>query len=361
MQKFRAGGFLEFLTIPITNGSLYDITIGKGGYEGSGGQHNGNEHGSDSYFMDMIAYGGGHGGSGAGGSGGGGSNGCSGNGIGTYGQGHDGGNCAGGGGGAGGPGADHNGIGGIGKTSNISGSDEWYAGGGTGAHGSARPLGADGPGAGGGEGNGYGRPGVVIVSYSDTYTLPEITGDSSIAIIGGNKIITFNAESFISSKTASIKFADFCSSTSSPISEPITAPPLEAEQPVTLQQSGVCRFLNQAPKGNVTIQKSEASLAGENMTIKVTALLHNFIDAVNISLRVSLLDHSHKFEKLRLPKSMLYVNDTSSFTNDTIINGVVHVALPLTTTGSKVKYNKLKVKVNQGSVLQSCLVYTMDF
>ena len=176
---------------------LYEVKVGAGGNRGEGGQINGNEYGHNSQFGDLIAFGGGCGGCQAGGSGGGGCPSCSGC-AGVVGQGNAGGSWAGGGGGAGSEGKSQNGAGGNGKSSNISGIEVWYAGGGNGAYANApSSLGNDGPGRGGGENNdGYGKKGIVIVSYPTLYGLP-VTTSRTPEVVGSDYVFTFQSDGSI--------------------------------------------------------------------------------------------------------------------------------------------------------------------
>jgi len=162
------GGGVRTGTLTVTPGNSYTVAVGAGGAGNSG---NGST-GSNSVFASITSQGGGGGGScfgtanglsGGSGGGAGGTSGAGTGGSGTGGQGYAGGNtfslAAGGGGGAGGPGstsasAAFGGNGGPGSASSISGSTQYYAGGGGGGLNGA--SGTGGTGGIGGGGNGWG-------------------------------------------------------------------------------------------------------------------------------------------------------------------------------------------------------------
>lgn len=233
-----AGGFRTGAGLSLLSGTSYTVTVGGGGASSTSG--------TNSVFNTFTSAGGGHGGSNisgpnsgtAGGSGGGGSNG---NGIGGAGntpstspsQGNNGGNSGpwtgnypcGGGGGASAVGASpstsssNGGAGGNGTASTISGLSVTYAGGGGGAvfqSGTGGPGGTGGGGngtsgtggsgtanrggGGGGGGNngtnngGPGGSGVVILKYSNTYTISNPGGGLTFTTsteVSGFKVTTF--------------------------------------------------------------------------------------------------------------------------------------------------------------------------
>jgi len=232
------GGVLE-VSKSISRASIFSVTVGQGGAEGSGSNQTG-QNGGNSVFLDQTALGGGGGAAGdipngrVGASGGGGWVGASGavGSNGTPGQGFKGGDGlpggynpgggGGGGGGAGGPGSNGGqynpgGNGGIGKSSLITGTITFYGGGGGGGswqaaggtggnggggNGGSRTLGTNATaginGLGGGGGGfsangggpaGKGGSGVVIIKYEG---VPQATG-GSITQAGGFTIHTFTA------------------------------------------------------------------------------------------------------------------------------------------------------------------------
>ena len=188
-----AGGFIYRPAFPISPGTPISVTIGDGAGPQSHSPWGVGSPGANSSFSNLTAIGGG-GASQSGGSGGGargqtgagqgsGTQPAQGGDSGTYGFGNPGGPAnghqSGGGGGAGGTGqAGGNGAGGIGRSSNITGSPVFYAGGGGGYGGSGGQGGggnyngqSGGSNTGGGGAGGHDTPsgvggkGVVIVAY----------------------------------------------------------------------------------------------------------------------------------------------------------------------------------------------------
>ena len=234
-----AGGYLES-SLEVATSSLYTVTVGGGGAGGvalSGSSAVGSP-GVTSVAFGITATGGGEGAGlfeangGSGGSGGGGSNNTGLGGIGVSGQGNNGGNGftnPGGGGGGGGAGAvggnassSTGGNGGAGSSSSITGSSVTRAGGGGGSGITSGSGGAGGGGAGsynvstgnsgtdntggggggtGGTGSGArtggnGGSGVVILRYSNLYTLNIGAGLSySTQTVNDDKVTTFTGGS----------------------------------------------------------------------------------------------------------------------------------------------------------------------
>jgi len=204
-----AGGFLTG-TMPVSVGSLYNITVGAGGVataSNSSGAYGNN--GGNSSFSTITAVGGGGGGytmksglAGGSGGGGGGDNGAT-----TVGgdsdylspkQGYDGGNGSsgnsgyergGGGGGAGGIGGagahSSGGVGGVGIQSSITGTAVYYAGGGGGgsSSGGGGAGGAGGGGAAGGSSPGNGVNGTGGGGGGRDYYGTGSTGGSGIVVL----------------------------------------------------------------------------------------------------------------------------------------------------------------------------------
>ena len=237
------GGSTAETNKTIATGTSYTITVGAGGAAITDSSYNTTKNdGEDSVFDDITSTGGGGGSGGntsgnTGGSGGGGNGGyglSAPGGAGTTNQGYAGGTRAGSAGGSGGGGAaavgvgggttgDDGGTGGVGLEVNIiGGTGNYYAGGGGGGvHVSGTPgTGGTGGGGSGGDPNGNngtantgggggggstlglstsgaGGSGVVILRYSDTYTIVETTSvltfttDSSS--VANTKITTFTA------------------------------------------------------------------------------------------------------------------------------------------------------------------------
>ncbi len=227
----RGGGQSSDTALQLTPSTNYTVTVGGGGAEGSSSSSKGTT-GSDSVFGTITSKGGG--GAGAYDSYGDGLDGGSGGGAGgndddnTGGHavtspvvhGYDGGDDSGqgtsvggaGGGGAGSVGANVSGVnganGGAAKVATITGSNVYYAAGGGGKRGWNGSYGSAGANATGnvnsGDGGGgndtsagvsaAGRSGVVIVKYSNAYTLTIGAGlTSSTATSGSDKITTFTA------------------------------------------------------------------------------------------------------------------------------------------------------------------------
>ena len=175
------GGLIYNNQYPVTPGQTYTVTVGSGGLASGTGANN-NTNGGNSQFGALTAIGGGAGGNrndtagtspgqnGGSGGGGGGAQapyaGCYVAGLGTAGQGFSGGVAVdilgGGGGGAGGAGAAGSGtrVGGNGLQFGISGTPQYYAGGGGGSNGSA-PAAAGGLGGGGTSGTTIGSNGTA--------------------------------------------------------------------------------------------------------------------------------------------------------------------------------------------------------
>ena len=225
----NGGGGPELSPLSITAGTPYTITIGAGG-AGVSSQINGNQ-GNNSVFSTLTAIGGGFGvtyqsGSytaGTGGSGGGAAgNGVSGifsGGAGTANQGYAGGGngnlpyYGGAGGGAGAVGGSQGAVGGAGLNNSISGASVGYAGGGStqnaanafgggaGADNAGSKFGVVNTGGGGGCWTGGGTAlnsggsGIVIISYSDNYTVPVISAGLTYTatIISAKNVLTFTA------------------------------------------------------------------------------------------------------------------------------------------------------------------------
>ena len=238
-----AGGFRTGM-LQVTPGTAITVTVGNGGAGGAQATSNTGSNGQNSIFGTITSIGGGKGSAcsdlspGSGGSGGG-ASGCGyAVGSGTPGQGYAGGNSVinyspaiggGGGGGAGGPGRSGSGQlhadGGPGKSSSISGTPTYYAGGGgaggtnevnaggkggVGGGGNGgwrintgyRPAGTPGtPNTGGGggaggstdgasHGGGAGGSGIVIVRYPGPQ---KATGGNTITSSGGYTIHTFTS------------------------------------------------------------------------------------------------------------------------------------------------------------------------
>ena len=220
-----AGGFLENSSKLVNMNQTYDIIVGAGAFQGTG---------QNSYFGSAVAYGGGYI-NGAGGSGGGGGHsnpaqqgGASiqtdndgGLGFGFKGGAHRYSNPypCGGGGGAGAAGEDGaarnaHGRGGIGRISNITGTDVYYAGGG-GAGGGSGGGGTGGTGGGGngvgsgvggsgtintgggaGAGNtgsGTGGSGVVILRLPAADYSGNHTGNPIVTNVGNDVVLQFNS------------------------------------------------------------------------------------------------------------------------------------------------------------------------
>ena len=226
----RGGGQSSETALELTPSTNYTVTVGAGGAEGSSGTVKGTT-GSDSVFATVTSKGGGGGGAydatgdgldgGSGGGGGGNDQANSGGSALTSPvvHGYDGGDSAAGsgeaggaGGGAGSVGASTTsttgGQGGSAKAATITGSTVYYAAGGSGKRGWGGSHGAAGSNATGnansGDGGGgndhaagtnaVGRSGVVILKYSNAYTLTIGAGlTSSTATSGSNKITTFTA------------------------------------------------------------------------------------------------------------------------------------------------------------------------
>tara|TARA_B100000902_G_scaffold340992_1_gene344138 strand:+ start:987 stop:3389 length:2403 start_codon:yes stop_codon:yes gene_type:complete len=227
----RGGGQSSDTALQLTPSTNYTVTIGGGGAEGGSGTAKGTT-GSDSVFGTITSKGGG--GAGAYDTYGDGLDGGSGGGAGGNDQdntggsaltspaisGYDGGDDSGtgnsvggaGGGGAGSVGANVAGVngatGGAAKVATITGSNVYYAAGGGGKRGWQGGYGAAGANASGlvnsGDGGGgndtaagvsaAGRSGIVIVKYSNAYTLTIGAGlTSSTATSGSDKITTFTA------------------------------------------------------------------------------------------------------------------------------------------------------------------------
>mgnify|MGYP001407815807 FL=1 len=227
----RGGGQSSDTALQLTPSTNYTVTIGGGGAEGGSGTAKGTT-GSDSVFGTITSKGGG--GAGAYDTYGDGLDGGSGGGAGGNDQdntggsaltspaisGYDGGDDSGtgnsvggaGGGGAGSVGANVAGVngatGGAAKVATITGSNVYYAAGGGGKRGWGGSHGSAGANASGlvnsGDGGGgndtaagvsaAGRSGIVIVKYSNAYTLTIGAGlTSSTATSGSDKITTFTA------------------------------------------------------------------------------------------------------------------------------------------------------------------------
>lgn len=238
-----AGGYRTSNSINVTPATEYVITVGAGAVA--------NTNGSNSVFNSITAIGGGSGGwttdlgsqayGRDGGSGGGGSYGSPytaqtrPGGAGTAGQGNNGGTgtlwAGGGGGGAGGVGGNATGsqgtavggAGGVGLQSSISGTATYYAGGGGGGCYSSAigPAGSGGNGGGGngaysssapgtngtantggGAGGGWaaanGGSGIVIIRYTDNYSIPSATtGSPTVTVSGGYRTYKFTSSGSI--------------------------------------------------------------------------------------------------------------------------------------------------------------------
>lgn len=237
-----AGGFLTSTYAPVVSDSTYTVTVGLGG---TGVLAGNGTNGQSSSFNGITAYGGGGGAvgvpigagytnpynNGKAGASGGGSTGLSGTpGTGISGQGYRGGyaynsntgtgtgESGGGGGGAQGPGGDNLGIappyyalGGVGKTSDISGSNTTYATGGNGGpdiNASVAPtVGAANTGSGGSGSTAgtsttkrtgrAGGSGVVIISYPETYIEAITTGSVEYSVVSGTRIYKFTSSGTI--------------------------------------------------------------------------------------------------------------------------------------------------------------------
>ena len=239
-----AGGLLSGINMSVAPFTAYTVTVGAGGIQ--------NADGANSTFNSLTAIGGGSGGwttgpsvdayGRNGGSGGGASYGSPytfqtvPGGSGTAGQGRNGGSgtlwAGGGGGGAGAPGGNATGsgssagggAGGAGLSSSITGTSTVYAGGGGGGGyvgGSGGPgaggSGGGGAGAstssnesgtsgtantGGGGGGGFGPSnggsGVVIIRYTDNYSIPStVTGSPTATVAGGYRVYKFTTSGSI--------------------------------------------------------------------------------------------------------------------------------------------------------------------
>ena len=218
-----AGGMLEIAAEPIARGTVRQITIGAGGAAGA--------KGSDSSYGTHVGVGGGRGGMAGdananGGSGGGAYASGGFGGYGTSGQGTAGGYGykpgsqpgpigAGGGGGAGVKGGNGNnpgpGEGGAGKSSNISGSTRWFAGGGPGlprgdgsvslyptgeTAGAHRTAGASDTGAGtantGSGGINSGGSGIVIARIATSAYSGAHTGNPIVTVVGTDTVLEWH-------------------------------------------------------------------------------------------------------------------------------------------------------------------------
>ena len=227
----RGGGQSSDTALQLTPSTNYTVTVGGGGAEGGSGTAKGTT-GSDSVFGTITSKGGGGAGAydtygdGLDGGSGGGAGGNDNDNTGGHAvtspvvHGYDGGDDSGqgtsvggaGGGGAGSVGANVSGVngatGGAAKVATITGSNVYYAAGGGGKRGWTGSYGSAGANATGnansGDGGGgndtaagvsaAGRSGVVIVKYSNAYTLTIGAGlTSSTATSGSDKITTFTA------------------------------------------------------------------------------------------------------------------------------------------------------------------------
>ena len=222
-----AGGLIYSSSHSITPGSAITVTVGAGGASATSSTPAAN--GANSVFGALTAIGGGGGATApavgsSGGSGGGGSHNQTGGGSGTAGQGFSGatpaqGSSGGGGGGAGGPGkstsSNADGSGGIGLPFSISGSLQYYAGGGGGSrhtdvsgglggggagvslsagYANGSPGGTNTGGGGGGAnqpatntGGGAGGSGIIIVRYPGS----QRASGGTVTSVGGYTIHTF--------------------------------------------------------------------------------------------------------------------------------------------------------------------------
>ena len=239
-----AGGLLTGSSLSVSPFTAYTVTVGAGGIQ--------NANGANSVFSSLTAIGGGSGGwttgpsadayGRNGGSGGGASYGSPytaqtiPGGTGTSGQGNNGGTgtlwAGGGGGGKGGAGGGATGsqssagggAGGVGVASSITGTSTYYAGGGgggcyTGGSGGPGAGGNGGGGAGasasssesgtsgtantgGGGGGGFGPSnggsGIVVIRYTDNYSIPsQTTGSPTVSVTGGYRVYRFTSSGSI--------------------------------------------------------------------------------------------------------------------------------------------------------------------
>ena len=229
-----AGGYLTNYSgtaLTLSIGTNYSVTVGASGAGAIGTSVRAGNGSNSSFTSSIISTGGGSGGSQTasftpriGGSGGGGSTGSFAGAGGTSGEGNAGattsgyGSSGGGGGGAGGVGQGTNlGTGGVGLPNNINGANQFYGGGGGGSMsngGGAGGAGGNGgggsgatssgttgtsgiPNTGGGGGGGYGNggnggaggSGIVILRYSNSFTISGLSGTTTI--VGSDKVTTF--------------------------------------------------------------------------------------------------------------------------------------------------------------------------